>query len=104
MSLNKGSGLRNMDATDKKLELKEAEASNSDINKEKHAESSELFSEEVPDLEYSKGEMKLKHVVDPTCNAKTMPVQLQQDQEKLIWKEIVNQPLQQKRYTEVQTQ
>ena len=48
MSLNKGSGLRNMDATDKNLELEEAEVSNSDINKEKHAESSDLFPEKNP--------------------------------------------------------
>ena len=55
-----------MDATDKNLEL--AEVSNSDINKEEHADSSDLFPEEDSDLEYSKGEIKLKHAVDPTCN------------------------------------
>ena len=70
MPLNEGSGLRDMDAKDKNLELEEAEVSNSDINTEKYTESSDLFPEKESDLEYSKGETDPKHVIDSAHNAK----------------------------------
>ena len=50
MPLKEGSGLRDMDATNKNLKLEKAEVNNSDVNMEKHAESSDPFPEKESDL------------------------------------------------------
>ena len=69
MELDEGSGLKDMDATDMNQELEEAEVSNSDINMDEHAESSDSSLAKESDLKYAKGETGPRHVTDSAHNA-----------------------------------